>query len=375
MQRSRFNRLNQVIFLFLLTLIFSFKTGGQILKDAETVTLIRQGIGHIYNFKFDEAEKVLDQLKVSYPGHPVINLYKGMMIYWQNFPLLPSSAERSAFEQELYRSIELSSRNIPSVEYEAEYLLANLSARGLLLLFYADNGLSSEVIPLAAETYRPLMQSFRYTSECPDLYYFTGVYNYYRDAYPRVRPIYKAVAFLFPQGNMQLGLQQLEICGKEAMALQAEAYSIISWIRMHFENDYQKSLPYCKLLYEKYPDNVFFKSMYIKNLLLLKKYNEAEEILGIESEADTNSFYKALRSFFTGIIFEKKYRNFGNAGKFYHEAIDALQPFGEYGKEYQAYAYFGLSRLGLKEDEKHQRRIYRRKALELSDFKKITFDD
>jgi len=347
---------------------------AQILRDTSAVNLIRKGITYIYNCRFDEAEKIRDALEKRYPGHPVHHLYRGMMIYWQNFPLIPSSPARASFEEELHKCIKLTDNN-SSPGYEAEYLLANLSARGLLLLFYADNGVSGEVIPLAAETYRPLMKSFRYTFECPDLYFFTGVYNYYRDAYPRVRPIYKAVAFLFPPGNMQLGLEQLEICGRKAMALQSEAYSIISWILIHFENDYQRSLPYCKILYEKYPDNVFYKSMYIKNLLLLKKYNEAEVILGTKSETDTNSYFRAQSYFFNGILLEKKYRNFVYAAKLYHKAIDAMQAYGEYGKEYHAYAYFGLSRLGLKEEEKHQRKTYRRKALELTDFKKITFDD
>jgi len=347
---------------------------AQIIRDTSAVNLIRKGITYIYNFQFDNAKKIQDSLLVLYPGHPVHYLYRGMMIYWQNFPLIPSSPARALFEEELHKCIKFTDNNSPP-GYEAEYLLANLSARGLLLLFYADNGVSGEVIPLAAETYRPLMKSFRYTFECPDLYFFTGVYNYYRDAYPRVRPIYKAVAFLFPPGNMQLGLEQLEICGRKAMALQAEAYSIISWILIHFENDYQRSLPYCKILYEKYPDNVFYKSMYIKNLLLLKKYNEAEVILGTKSETDTNSYFRAQSYFFNGILLEKKYRNFVYAAKLYHEAIDAMQAYGEYGKEYHAYAYFGLSRLGLKEEEKHQRKTYRRKALELTDFKKITFDD
>ena len=66
-------------------------------------------------------------------------------------------------------------------DYEAEYLLANLCARGMLLMYYADNDLIMEVIPLVTSTYKYLRRAFDFTSACTDLYYFTGIYNYYRE--------------------------------------------------------------------------------------------------------------------------------------------------------------------------------------------------
>lgn len=349
---------------------------AQILKDTSAVNLIRKGIDFIYNCRFDDAEKIRDALERLYPRHPVHHLYRGMMIYWQNFPLTPSSPARASYENELHKCIELTdNNNFPNPDYEAEYLLANLSARGLLLLFYADNGVSSEVIPLATNTYKPLRKSFSFTDECPDLYFFTGLYNYYRDAYPRVRPVYKTVAFLFPPGDMKKGIEQLELCGLKSMALKAEAYSMLAWIRMHFETDWQKSLPYCKLLFEYYPGNPNFKGMYIKNLMLLKKYDEAERIMNIDSPADTNPYYRAEQMLFNALLQEKKYRNYEEAKALYREAINAMLAYGEYGKEFQSYAYFGLSRITPKDEVKQGKRFYRRKAQELSDFSKMTFDD
>lgn len=360
----------------LLLLFFCNEAKSQVLSNHKAVEFIRQGITHIYKMEFEEAAAVGDSVSHLFPGHPVNILYRGMMIYWQNFPIIPSSPEHILFEEEMNRCRELTeTENIPGPDYEAEYLLANLSARGLLLLFYSDNKVSSEVIPLATQTYRPLINSFRYTGECPDLYFFAGLYNYYRDAYPRIRPIYRAVAFLFPPGNMNAGIKYLETCAREAMALHAEAYSMLAWIRMHFENDYQKSLPYCRILYEHYPANPYFKGLYIKNLLLLNRYDEAEKIIRQPSVADTNEYYRAQLYFFNGLMQEKKYKNFIRARELYRQAINSMLVYGEYGKEFQSYAYFGLSRISPKDDQKQERRIYRRKAMELTDFKKITFDE
>ncbi|MGQ9621777.1 MAG: hypothetical protein ACUVTX_12495 [Bacteroidales bacterium] len=373
-QRPSKHKLLTITFITLCFICFN-NSGAQILSNNNAIELIRKGIGHIYNMEFDEAANVQDSLQILFPEHPVNHLFSGMMVYWQNFPLIPSSKARKIFEERLYRCIEQTDNFNHDPDYIPEYLLANLSARGLLLLFYADNDLSSEVIPLATQTYRPLMRSFDYTSECVDFYYFTGVYNYYRDAYPKIRPVYQAVAFLFPKGDMKLGISQLEICARESMALQAEAYSMLAWIRMQFENDYHKSLPYCKILHEKYPANVLFKSLYIKNLLLLKLYDEAESEIERPALYSSDGYNQAVLLIFKGLVQEKKYHNNLLAREYYQKGINALSEFLPYGNEYTAYGYFGLSRLLTKEDEKHLKRFYHRKGMELVDFKKITFND
>jgi hypothetical protein len=349
---------------------------SQILHDSTGIGIITRGMHDIYNIQFEEAGKAYDALSQLYPGHPVLHLFNGMKIYWENFPILPSSAARSTFEKEMRKCIELSDiDDCPSPDYVAEYLLSNICARGLLLLFYSDNDLSGEVIPLVTSTYRPLMRCFNFTSVCPDFYYFTGVYNYYREAYPNVYPVYKAVAFMFPRGDMEAGLQQLENCGKNSMALRAEAISMLSWIKMNFETNFQESLPYSKLLFVQYPSNPLYKVYYIKNLLLLKRYDEAEKVIRTTEKADGNPFYRAALNIFNGIIQEKKYNNNELAMNLYQKGINELSVFGAYSNEYAAYGYFGLSRIGEESTDNHERRMNHRKAMELVDFKKITFDD
>lgn len=349
---------------------------AQILLDSTAIGIITRGMHDNYNIEFEEAGKAYDALSKLYPGHPVLHLFNGMKIYWENFPMLPSSTPRNTFEKEMRKCIELSDiDNCPTPEYEAEYLLSNICARGLLLLFYSDNDLSGEVIPLVTSSYRPLMRCFNFVSVCPDFYYFTGIYNYYREAYPIVYPVYKAVAFMFPSGDMEKGLQQLDNSSKHSMALRAEAISILSWIKMNFETNFSEALPYSKRLVVQYPSNPLYKVYYIKNLLLLKRYDEAEMIIMAKGKAEANQFYRAALNIFSGIIQEKKYNNNDLAVNLYQKGINELSVFGAYGNEYAAYAYFGLSRIGKESADNHERRMNHRKAMDLVDFKKIKFDD
>jgi hypothetical protein len=124
-------------------LLFCFSTAAidaQILQDTASLNLIKKGADSIYNMQFTYSEEVYRKISKLYPEHPVVILFKGIMTYWENYPLILVSPARAAFEKEMRRCIELCEKN-KNLSYESEYLLANLGARGLLLTFYADNDL------------------------------------------------------------------------------------------------------------------------------------------------------------------------------------------------------------------------------------------
>jgi tetratricopeptide (TPR) repeat protein len=241
------------------------------------LNLLRKDIDYIYNLQFNEAREVYSKIVQTYPGHPVVFLLRGIMIFWENYPLLNTNSAHVSFEEDMRQCIRLSERENNPV-YEAEYLLANLCARGMLLMFYADNDLIMEVIPITTSTYRYLMHSFNFTSVCTDLYYFTGLYNYYREAYPKVYPVYESLALLFPEGDIEKGLKELQLAAINSVVLRAESYLLLSWIYLNFENKYYEALFYCRSLHELYPDNVLYLAQFIKDLLLMKKYDEAEKV-------------------------------------------------------------------------------------------------
>jgi hypothetical protein len=347
-------------------------TEAQILKDTASLNLLKSGVDDIYNSRFENAREVTQKLDKLFPEHPVVSLMNGMITYWENYPLIPTSTAKNSYELYLRNCIRLCEENPNSGDY-AESLLANLGARGMLLLYYADNNLSDNVFPLARSTYRYIRQCFDYTSFYPDFYFFTGLYNYYREAYPEVHPIYKLIALFFPKGDKDKGLGELENAAKNSIMLKAESVFFLSHIYLSFENNYQKASLISKSLYELYPGNIEYLSIYIRNMLLAKNYDEAENLILLSKNRD-NSFLQAQLKFFNGLIQEKKYHNYPLAQKYYKESIDDITVFGYYGSDYSAYAYFGLSRISDINGDKQNKKMYRKKALDLTDYKKINFD-
>jgi Tetratricopeptide repeat len=346
---------------------------GQLLRDTVTLNQIRKEIDYTYNFQFDSARQVYEGIRARYPEHPIIYLMNGMLTFWENYPMLGTTPARTSFEKDMRECISLSEKST-NAENQAEYLLSDLCARGMLLLYYSNNDLMMDVIPLTTGTYKYLMRSFDFTSVFSDFYYFTGLYNYYRDAYPRIYPVYKPLAMLFPRGNMETGLKQLKIAAKSSVVLRAESNSLLAYIYLNYEKKYPEALYYAKLLYEQYPDNLEFLAMYIKNLLLMKRYDDAEKVISNLPADAGNKYFQSQLMIFRGILTEKKYHNMELARQDYNRGITDLTFFGEYGNDYAAYAYFGLSRISEAAGDKHAGRIYRREALRRADFKKIDFD-
>lgn len=347
-------------------------TGGQIFSDSASLYLIKDGADKLYNFQFREAEESFHKVSLNYPGHPANLLLSALMKYWRNYPLLQSSQISKGFVNDLELCIELCESKEHQGDDE-EYLMVNMCARGMLLLYYSDNGISSDVFKLAATTYPYIRDALDKTSEYADFYVFTGLYNYYREAYPEAYPIYKALAFLFPGGDKKKGLEQLKLAGQNSIVLRAEAYSFLSYILTNFENDYTRSTETSKILYELYPVNPQYKIAYIKNLLLSRKYDEAELVINTKGDGHGNRFYGAQLHICEGILQEKKYFNNKLAVQYYERGLREIASFQNYAREYSAYAYFGLSRISESNDE-NARKEYRKKALDLASFKNVNFD-
>ena len=344
---------------------------GQILKDTLSVRMIKKDIGFIYNYQFAEAKQECENINKLYPGHPVTYLLKGMITYWENYPMVPTSRAREVFEDNLRKCIDLCEEKSPD---ETEYILSNLCARGLLLLYLSENNLNMEVIPLAGSTYKYIRRSFDLTTIYPDFFFFTGIYNYTREAFPEAYPIYKPAAILFPRGNKVNGINELQTASVEAIFLKAESLLFLSSIFLKYESNYTEANYYIKRLNELYSENIHFKVIYIKNLLLLKEYDKAERLLNLSESTRNNSFFDAELIILKGILLEKKYNNFKEARQQYLEGANEIASFGEYGHEFTAYAYFGLSRISKIDGDKQNMELYRKEATELADIKGINFD-
>jgi len=144
---------------------------------------------------------------------------------------------------------------------------------------------------------------------------------------------------------------------------------------VNFENNFSEGIIYSGYLIKRYPDNPAFLAVYIRNLLLLKNYEEAEKMIESVSGEYPNKYLQAQLLIFRGILTEKKYYDNKTARQHYMKGIADISPFGDYSNEYAAYSYFGLSRISYADGKKNEAEMYRKEALRLAAFKKIDFNE
>ncbi|NLA48436.1 MAG: hypothetical protein GX876_03125 [Bacteroidales bacterium] len=355
-------------------LINIFPSDAQMLHDSATVRKIKTGVDYMYNMEFDKASRLFSEIEKLYPGHPVNLLLKGIFSYWKDYPMLPASESRVVFENNLRTCMDLCSDGQYQKSYEAESLLANICSRGLLLLYYNENDLSFKVITLATSTFKYILKAFDHVSAFADFYYPSGLYNYYREAYPHINPVYKPLASLFPPGDMKKGLIELARAAELSIFLKAESYSVLAYIYAGFENDFRKALLYSGILTKKYPLNPYYKALHMRNLLFKKEYDLVESMINLAGNDTGNAYFDAQLLIFNGIIQEKKYKNYPDARQLYEDGISAIAFTGDYGNEYCGYAYLGLSRICEHDGDRAGKKAFHRKGYGLLNFKKITFD-
>ncbi len=148
---------------------------GQVLQDQQVFDKIKKGVVCIYNFQFEDASEISEYIDKKCGECALSYLFKGMEIYWKNFPLTPGSKNAEIFENYLEKAISLSEAKLKANGSDAENLLSGLGSAGLLLLYYADNGLSGKVISLAPKTYQWVMKSFDFTKTLQGFLFYNRI--------------------------------------------------------------------------------------------------------------------------------------------------------------------------------------------------------
>ena len=77
---------------------------AQMLQDTAYAELAKKSVEHIYNHRFDDAGELISQISNSYPDHPVVFLLRGILTYWENYPLVQINPAYVSFEEEIGRA-------------------------------------------------------------------------------------------------------------------------------------------------------------------------------------------------------------------------------------------------------------------------------
>jgi tetratricopeptide (TPR) repeat protein len=336
-----------------------------LINDTTTLDQIRIGINQVYNCDFDSARTTLVYLENTYPSHPITPFFEGLIYYWKFYPLMPGNPGALEFETVMKEAWQRS-RLLKENGQKTEGVFFELMARAFIVMYYADNGRSSKAISHLGKIYRDIMASFDLQEEFNEFFFITGLYNYYREAYPEAHPVYKPAAMFFRKGDKKKGLEMLRFAADETNFLKVEAALFLSLIYINFENKVDSAVMYASRLHQEYPDNGYFLSKYTEMLLVDEQYETA---LGpIHQLMNMDEYNQMKGTVFMGIYEEKKLNNMEQSRNYYEEGLRQAEAYDERASYIKAYAFIGLSRYFLDKGDDKQARIYKKKAENASSF-------
>ena len=339
--------------------------GLDLINDTTTLDQVRAGINQVYNCDFDSARTTLDYLEKTYPSHPITPFFEGLIYYWKFYPLIPGypgSTEFEAYMEETWKR----SRLLKESGNQTEGVFFELMSRAFVVMYYADNGRSSKAISHLGKIYRDIMASFDLQDQFHEFFFITGLYNYYREAYPEAHPVYKPAAMFFRRGDKEKGLEMLRFATENTNFMRVEAALFLSLIYINFENKIDSAVYFASQLHREYPGNGYFIAKHAEMLLVDQQYETARDL--IIHLMNLDGYNKMKGTVFMGIYEEKKKNNMEQSRKYYEAGLKQAEAFDERANYIKAYAYAGLNRYYLHKGDDKQARAYKKKARKASSF-------
>lgn len=338
-------------------LIALFILGGTLSANAQLfdndvrTTLVRSGVGYIYNMQPDSAKLYIDTLESIMPQHPVIPLMKAMTVLWVAMPNVTEDSTFSIFTGYLYETIRMSERIDGGRQEHPEAIFFEITARGLLAEYYADADYYMKALTEAGKAYNLLRQVFQLTKENPEFYLPAGVYNYFREMYPEKHPSYKPLLWFFRSGDAKLGISQIKEACRSAVLTKVEAYIYLSYIYLRYEEIPELAQSYLLELSNMYPNNDYVVAKYLESLDGGGDFDSAplamiEQLIEVDKP-----YYKSAGYMFMGLYEEKVNMDAEKALIHYKKSLSLLVNQDKKPDYYTSLIHLGMSRIFMEQKD------------------------
>lgn len=338
-------------------------------------------INALYNFKFEQADIGFRWLKYKHPTHPLGYFLLGLCEWWKIMPNVEETRYDDTFFHYMDTTIILA-KNIykkDETNYEAKFFLA--AAYGFKGRLHAERKHWTKAT-LAARNALEFLKKGRTVNELsPEFLFGDALYNYYAvwisEHYKFLRPIIS----LFPKGNKELGMQQLDKVTRYAFYTRTEAQYFLMRIYANEEGNISKAYPIAEYLTKSFPDNAYFERNYARLSYELGKLAEAEQasksILEkvqkkMQGYEGTSGRYAA---FYLGYMYLYNYRDKTKAKEYLLQVNEFSKQTNSQSAGYNLYALLYLFRLAKEEGKKDEALALCEQITDLADKDQIAYKE
>ena len=267
--------MKSVAFVCFLVAIAPNQSRAQWLSDPDFDLHTKQGIDHVYNLEFDQAETDFHQIVASHPGHPAGYFFLAMIDWWKIMLDLDNESFDDPFLSKLDIVIDKCDSLLDINPDDVTALFFKGGALGFRGRLRANRGSWIKAANDGRLALPVVQHAFKIAPGNYDILLGMGIYNYYAEAIPEQYPIVKPLMFFFPSGDKKKGIEQLSIAAANAKYASVEASFTLLQLYYTHERQYEKALDVAKNLFARYPKNVVFERYVGRCYVSLSKWEEA----------------------------------------------------------------------------------------------------
>lgn len=329
--------------------------------------LLTEGLDQVYDNQFTAAGATFAQLEKLAPGHPSLDLLRGVSLYYQWFP----ARTDAKLKEQCLQQLELAAQKADTWQKNLKKTNSTDRPEAMFLYFTAEAMLAKishyEHEPFAAighakNAYPYIQKGKEFQQNYPDFYLSTGLYNFYREVYPEIHPFYKTVAWVMTSGDKKLGMTQLQIATQKALIVRTEAILYLTHLLTDYENKPADALPYLAQLAIKYPNNPYWRYKYAESLLNAHQLDNVPHEIN-QLMATNDVVYHQMGTLLKArYALEKGQRSAAQnlAEEVIHSSVRE--------ESVRAYAYLVLARIARVQGQEKQAKQYYKQMLALAEY-------
>lgn len=239
---------------------------------------ITDAVNSMYNFDFEQAERGFQVMRYTYPEHPLPYFLMGLSQWWKITVATENESYDALFLRYMDQTIEKAAKMLEEdpENKEAAFFLAGAYGFQGRLHSERKNWTSATFAGKNALKYLELSRGEEELN--PELLLGDALFNYFSVWIPDNYPLLRPVMLLFPKGDQQLGLQQLEEVAENSFYARVEAQYFLFRLYASEEKQPFKALEITTYLHEKYPDNPYFHRFFARQLYAVGRGKEAMEV-------------------------------------------------------------------------------------------------
>ncbi|MDX1740914.1 MAG: hypothetical protein R3178_06455, partial [Rhodothermales bacterium] len=235
--------------------------GGSVLESTFVRDVGKQGLDHLYNLEFEDAQAAFTRIDRRFPGHPIGPFLQSLTIWWEILLDIQDRSRDDAFYRAMDEVIKRSDRMLDRDRANVDAMFFKGAALGFRGRLKSNRGDWFKAAMDGKKAMDYVLAVPEVDAGNPDFVFGKGLYDYFAAIVPRRYPFVKPVMAFFPKGDRELGLQEIQRTADSGYFIRAEAAYFLLQINYLYELDYEGCLKYVNWLRDQYPRNSFFHAL------------------------------------------------------------------------------------------------------------------